>query len=99
MEIKRGWATDFGKVRFDVLIEEVDLLRMLAERGAADPVKTVADMPTRHVYLIMDAEAQAFVYHSLAKQEPAQGEQHMAKAAEYRAQRDALLDKYTAPAF
>jgi hypothetical protein len=40
-----------------------------------------------------------FVYHSLAKQEPGQGKQHMEKAAEYLAERDALLDKYTAPAF
>jgi hypothetical protein len=99
MNVTRGWSTDYGKMKFSVMVEEADLLRMLAERGADDPVKTAADMPTRHVYLIMDAEAQVFVYHSLAKQEPGQQEQHMAKAAEHRTQRDALLDKYTAPAF
>jgi hypothetical protein len=94
MEIKRGWATDWGKVRFDVLVEEVDLLRMLAARGDEGPEATRLCMTTGDVMQIMDAEAQAFVHLSLAKQEPAQREQHMTKIAEYRAERDRLLDKY-----
>lgn len=94
MNVTRGWSTDYGKIKFSVMVEEADLLRMLAERGADDPVKLVAGMPTQHVYLIMDAEAQAFVHHSLSKQEPAQREQHLVKLNEFRAERDRLLDKY-----
>lgn len=94
MEIKRGWATDFGKIRYDVLIEEVDLLRMLTARGCEDPEAVRRRMTTGDVAEIMDAEAQAFVSVSLAKQEPAQREQHMSKVAEYRAERNRLLDKY-----
>lgn len=94
MEIKRGWAADYGKVRFDVLVEEVDLLRMLAVRGVEDPVALAARMTTGDVEQIMDAEAEAFVHLSLAKQEPAQQEQHLTKVKERRAARNLLLDKY-----
>jgi hypothetical protein len=99
MRVKRGWATDFGKVRFDVEVDETDLLGMLAEQGCDDPEATRKIMPGKHVYRIMNAEALTFVHHSLAKQEPAQAEEHMAKAGEHRAERDELLSKYTGPAF
>jgi hypothetical protein len=94
MEIKRGWATDFGKVRYDVLVEEVDLLRMLTARGVEDPQALCMTMRTADVAGIMDAEAMTFVHGSLAKQEPAQREKHEAKGAEYREERNRLLDKY-----
>jgi hypothetical protein len=99
MRVKRGWATDFGKTRFDVEVDETDLLGMLAERGCDDPEAARKAMPGKHAYQIMNAEAMTFVHHSLAKQEAAQGAQHMAKAAEFIAERNALLDKYTASAF
>jgi len=69
-------------------------LRMLAARGVDDPVALAAKMTTGDVEQIMDAEAEAFVHLSLAKQEPGQQEQHLAKAKERRAARNALLDKY-----
>lgn len=94
MEIKRGWATDFGKVRYDVLIEEVDLLRMLADRGDADPEATRLRMSTQDVMQVMDAEAQSFVHFSLSKHESAQAETHLGKVKEFRAERDRLLDTY-----
>jgi hypothetical protein len=99
MNVTRGWATDFGKAKFSVMVEEADLLGMLVERGCSDPEAARKAMPGKHVYRIMNAEAMVFVHHSLAKQEPAQGERHMGKAAEYLAERDELLDKYTAPPF
>lgn len=94
MDVKRGWNTEYGKRKFDVAVEEADLLRMLAERGALDPAQVAAGMLTQDVYLIMDAEAMAFVHHSLSRQEPEQAEKHLAKLKEHRGERDALLDKY-----
>jgi hypothetical protein len=94
MEIKDGWATDWGKVRFDVLVEETDLLRMLAARGVEDPAACAARMTTGDVFGIMSAEAAAFRHVSLAKQEPAQRETHMTEVAKHRAERNRLLDKY-----
>jgi hypothetical protein len=94
MEVKDGWATDFGKVRFDVLIQEVDVARMLTARGVDDPVALMGKMSTGDVFEIMSSEAKAFVHVSLAKQEPGQREQHLAKVREYRAARNELLDKY-----
>lgn len=94
MEVKDGWATDFGKIRFDVLIEEVDVMRMLVARGAEDPAAIMARMTTGDLFEIMSNEAAAFRHVSLAKQEPAQRESHMTKVAEYRAERNRLLGKY-----
>jgi hypothetical protein len=94
MEVKDGWATDFGKVRWDVLVQEIDLHRMLIARGVEDPVALAARMTTGDVEEIMANEAAAFRHVSLAKQEPAQREAHMAKVVEYRGLRNGLLDKY-----
>lgn len=94
MNVTRGWSTDFAKLKFSVMVEEADLLSMLAERGAEDPVTVRATMRTQHVYLIMDAEAMAFVHHSLSKVDKEPAQEHMEKVKKYRAERDALLDKY-----
>lgn len=94
MEIKRGWATEYGKTRFDVLIEEVDLLRLLAGREVADPAAAASRMPVAHVYQVMDAEAQMFVSHSLARQEPARKAEHDAAYDYHRTARDRILDIY-----
>jgi hypothetical protein len=94
MNVTRGWSTDFAKLKFSVMVEEADLLSMLAERGAEDPVAARADMPTKHAYLIMDAEAMSYVHHSLSKVDKEPTEEHLAKVKQYRAERDALLDKY-----
>lgn len=94
MEVKDGWATDFGKVRFDVLIQESDVARMLTARGVEDPASLMARMTTGDLFEIQSAEAAAFRHVSLAKQEPAQQEQHLTKVKEYRAERNRLLDKY-----
>jgi hypothetical protein len=94
MEIKDGWAHDFGKVRWDVLVQEVDLYRMLVARGVEDPAALALHMTTGDVEEIMSNEAAAFRHVSLAKQEPSQKEAHLAKVAEYRALRNGLLDKY-----
>jgi len=94
MNIIRGWSVKYGDQKFSVMVEEVDLLRMLAERGAEDPGAVAAGITTQDVYLIMDAEAQAFTFHSLAKQEPAHAKDHYARCNEFLADRNRLLDKY-----
>jgi hypothetical protein len=94
MNVTRGWSTDFAKLKFSIMVEEADLLSMLAERGAEDPVAIRAKMRTQHVYLIMDAEAMAFVHHSLSKVDKEPTQEHLGKVQQYRAERDALLDKY-----
>jgi hypothetical protein len=94
MEIKLGWAVDYGKTRFDVTVTETDLLRLLAERGAEDPAAVSASMVLGHVYLAMYAEAQAFVRHSQSRQEPGQREEHLKAYREHLAERDRVLSRY-----
>jgi hypothetical protein len=94
MRINRGWAVDYGKKRFDVTVEEVDLLRLLADHGAEDPAKTSAGMTVQDVYLVMDAEAMIFVCHSLARQEPAQKAEHKQALDKYTDVRDGVLDRH-----
>lgn len=94
MRVKRGWSTDFGRERFDAEAEECDLLRILAEAGAADPEKTAAAMKASDVYLVLDAEVMMFVHHTLSKAEPPKASEHLAKMGVHRAARDAILAKY-----
>ena len=94
MESTRSWAKDYGKRRYDVTVQEVDLLRMLAEMGADDLAGTAARMRTVDVQLIMDCEAQAFVHLSLSKEDGEPRDVHRAKAKEFRDARDTLLRKY-----
>jgi hypothetical protein len=99
MKIKRGWSTDYGKHRFDVEVEEADLLRILAELGASDPATVSAGMTAIDVYLAMDHEAQAFAHHSLAKTEPDDAAGHYEVAKRHLTERDTIIRKYVpAPA-
>jgi hypothetical protein len=97
MNITRGWSTDFGKLKCSIMIEEADLLGMLTERGAEDPAKVRAGMPGKDVYMIMDAECQAFLHDTLRREAP-EGSQARAdatdKVKEHRAERNRLLDIY-----
>lgn len=97
MEIKRGWATDFGKIRFDVTVQEVDLLAMLAERGAKDPELVAEALRPYDRYRIMDAEAEAWVALSLSKQEAGNADArkvHLEKVKAMNAVRNKVIDSY-----
>ena len=92
MESTRSWAKDYGKRRYDVTVQEVDLHRMLAERGA-DPA--VADrMTTWDVQMVMDHEAMTFLHWSLSRESDEPADEHKAKAKSHRDARDLILDKY-----
>jgi hypothetical protein len=97
MLIRRGWALEYAKHKFDVEMDETDLLRMLASREVPDPVKLAVGMSTEDVYQALDADAMAFVHDTLRKDAP-EGSQawqdHAAKVKAYRADREAVLDKY-----
>jgi hypothetical protein len=97
MLIRRGWALEYAKYKFDVEMDETDLLRMLASREVPDPVKLAAGMSTEDVYQALDADAMAFVHDTLRKDAP-EGSQarkgHAAKVVAYREGREAVLDKY-----
>jgi hypothetical protein len=100
MEVNNGWSEDYGKVRFDVTAQEVDLLRMLAERGVEDPVAVASRMTTQDVYKALDNDGMAFVHHSRGMREPedsAARQGHMIKVREHRAERDLVLAKYAPP--
>ena len=97
MRIKRGWAVDYGKTRFDVEVDEVDLLRMLTAHGCTTPGETAARMDTYVVFRIMDAEAQAYVAASLLQQEPGNAAEHRQAAAHHRKLRDDLLTQVLHP--
>jgi hypothetical protein len=92
MESTRSWAKDYGKRRYDATVQEVDIHRMLAERGA-DPEISMR-MTTWDVQMIMDHEASAFMYWSLGKEPDEPSETHRATAAAHLAARNKILDKY-----
>jgi hypothetical protein len=90
-----GWTVgDYGRRKGSVMVEECDLLRMLAARGVADPVKAAAGMLTEHVWIVLDEEAYALGSYRLSKMESAQKDEHLANLKAHRAERDRILDIY-----
>lgn len=100
MRIKRGWSTDFGKTRFDIEVDETDLLEMLAEQGAEAPEAVRATMRRMDVFLTMDAEATAYEHAAVLSRTPAGSEEAKALTAKFkasRAERNRLIAKYLPP--
>jgi hypothetical protein len=84
-------------MKFSVMVEEADLLHMLAERGADDPEKIRGGMLNRDVYRVMDAEAMVFVFDTLHKQAgegTSEREDAVTKGKAAFIKRNQLLDKY-----
>jgi hypothetical protein len=94
MELGRGWATDYGKNRFDVRADETDLLRILAEAGFENPGKAAAAMKSSDVMQALDAELMQYVHFTLSKHEKPKAAEHLARMREFRAERDAILARY-----
>jgi hypothetical protein len=97
MRIKRGWSTDFGKTRFDIEVDETDLLEMLAEQGAENPEATRASMRRMDVFRVMDAEATAYEHAAVLSRTPEGSEEARALTANFkasRAERNLLIAKY-----
>lgn len=106
MNVSRGTSTDFGHNKVSVLVEETDLLQMLAERGASDPAKVRASMKSRDVFLVMDEEAQAYLALAARTWTPAKSQEDAALVASYKEHRknrndliDDAIETETAPAF
>jgi hypothetical protein len=100
MRIKRGWSTDFGKTRFDVEIDEDDLLRMLVEQGAEDPAAVRAAMRSMDAFRVMDAEAAAYEHMAVLSRTPEGSEEAAALTLKFRAhrgERNRLIAKYLPP--
>lgn len=100
MMVRRGWAYDYGKQKFDVEMTETDLARLFIEHGMApgavfDPA---GSGPTLYeMFQIMDAHVQAIskttesVY--LAGRDPELAGQLRAQVAEHVKLRNATLAK------
>jgi hypothetical protein len=106
MNVTRGISTDFGHNKVTVMVEETDLLQVLAERGADDPAKVRAGMRQRDAFLVMDLEAQSFLALSARTWTPQGSQEDAALVTKYKALRkdrneliDAAIEAETAPAF
>jgi predicted peroxiredoxin len=97
MNVQRGVSTDFGRNKVSAMVEESDLLRMLAEAGADDPEKTSAAMISSDVLMAMDEELQSFTaYLALSWTPRGSVEEGELKAGIklHRGRRDRVLAKY-----
>lgn len=56
MEIRVGWATEFGRDKFDVSLDEGDLRRMMGEVGLGDSA-SVAEVSVITAYKLLSLEA------------------------------------------
>jgi hypothetical protein len=62
MIVKIGWNTDFGKEKFDVGLDEIDLARILEEAGIPPDAK----LTSAEAFTILLAEGERFSQHVLA---------------------------------
>ena len=100
MNVTRGIGTNYGENKVTVMVEESDLLQLLAERGADDPAKARAGMKQRDVFLVMDLEAQSYLALSARTWTPAGSQEEvalLAKYKEHRKNRNDLIDGYVKP--
>ncbi|SRR5712692_829015 len=56
MEVRQGVSTEYGKQRFDITLDETDLVRLCNEYGVMDP----SNLTTVQVYLLLTLEAERF---------------------------------------
>jgi hypothetical protein len=72
MMIKVGFNTDFGKDKFDVGLDEVDLARILAEAG----IPPDAPLTELEAFQILHATGERFCAAKLAAVDPGAKEHH-----------------------
>lgn len=96
MEVRAGWATQYGERKYDVSTSEVDLIRMLlaAEISPAYHAK----VPAETVWALLDVEARWLAEHALARYLKSTDNEDAATAAEARVkgcarERSALIAK------
>ena len=70
MFIKCGWNTDFGKEKFDVGLDEIDLARILAEAG----IPPDAQLTSLDAFQILHAEAERYCAAKRAQVVPSEAE-------------------------
>ena len=58
MEIRFGWATDYGKQKFDVSVDETDLMRLLNDAGIPPAHHNLVN--EGECFKLLEATARAF---------------------------------------
>jgi glutathione S-transferase len=102
MKVTQGYTLELKTptgakwLKGDVLVEEDDIMRLLAERGA-DPEALRLKITEQHAYQILRYDALFFNGYACAMEFPNGSEQrkaYMAEANDNKAKRDLILDKY-----
>lgn len=65
MEIRCGWATEYGGVKYDVSVHEADLTRILTAAGVS--AQRHSEVTAEEAWAIMDAEARWLAEHASAR--------------------------------
>lgn len=58
MEIRVGWATEFGRDKFDVSLDETDLRRILGDSEFPDASLAMAEIDSGSAFMILKLHAQ-----------------------------------------
>lgn len=94
MQVRSGWNSSYGREKFDVTFEEVDLARLLAEKGIS-PDRS-GELTPGEVFMLMSFEADLFAKRALAahyeaKADTGGAQQATLEADVLREARDAML--------
>ena len=96
MEVRAGWATDYGHIKYDVSTDEHDLARILTEAGVSATFQ--AKVTAEEAWAVLDAEARWLAEHAKARYLRDSGNMEIAEAAvdrgrSARRERDETLHK------
>lgn len=63
MEIRVGWATDFGREKFDVSMDETDLARILQEPDVGIGIEHLTELTSGEVFALLEITAKWYAVH------------------------------------
>lgn len=83
MEVRCGWATEYGGIKYDVSVHEEDLARILTAAGVS--ATRHSEVTAEEAWALLDAEARWLAEHASARHLRGNGEVTAADRASERA--------------
>lgn len=87
MIVSNGWNTDYGKLKFNIDLDEGDLFTLLDEHG----IEPGAKLTVNEKFGILNNEGLAFAKFQLARVEPDMKDQLLREVERHKEARDLLL--------
>jgi hypothetical protein len=89
VKVRSGWNSDFGRVKFDVEVDEADLLRILLEIGLS--VEAAASLTVKEAYKVAYCTAEILSRQALSRFDGSKAEELTAEIKALAQERNEVL--------